>query len=248
MIKNNNNLILNDTTLSFFKDKNKWLSQYQKYGIAVEHSLLTDDICSELVKVVNSGTSLNTFAPIMMPHREYDIFLEFLKYPKIIKILKNIIKEKFSALQSQFFFGAPGTKGFSDHQDNFWIQSSNPDKFVSVWIALCDVNPNNGGVYFWLGSHNLGDLEVENIREDAGTNQFKNARENQSIIPINSKVFKQDAYLSKGSVAFFHSQTVHGSYKNKSDQFRYALLNTYIADECNFRVGTHAKREKIKLN
>ncbi len=248
MLKNNHNLNLNDGSISFFKDKDQWLRQFKECGISIEHSLLSDDFCSRLVNEVNSTNSLETYTPIMMAHRKNDMFLEFLNHPKIITILKDLMKESFSGLQTQFFFGSPGTKGFSDHQDNHWIQASRPDKFISVWIALCDVNPNNGGIYFWLGSHFLGDLEVESIEENAGSNQFSNAREKQSIIPQGSKVLKQDAYLSKGSVAFFHSRTVHGSYTNKSNKFRYALLNTYIADECNFRSGFHAKRERIKLN
>ena len=183
MLKNNHNLTLNDSSLSFFKDKKKWLMQFNDCGIAIEHSLISNDLCSKLVKDVNLHNSLGSYAPLMMPHRTNEKFLEILKYPKIISILNVLMKEKFSGLQSQFFFGSPGTKGFSDHQDNYWIRASKPDKFISVWIALSDVSPNNGGVYFWLGSHHLGDLEVENISEDAGSNQFKNARQMQAIIP-----------------------------------------------------------------
>lgn len=247
MNKQSIDLEINNNSLSFFKDKNRWLKQFQLNGIAVEHSMIEDEFCNDLIKEAYTFNKSGIYAPLMMPHFTKEIFSKFLKNPKIIAILKSIIKTEICGLQSQFFFGSPGTKGFTEHQDNFWVRSSDPSQFISVWTALSDVSPSNGGIYFWLGSHALGDLDVIDLKEDAGINQEQNARKTRVIFPSNSRIKKQDAYLSKGSVAFFHSQTVHGSYNNKSNQFRYALLNTYIGQECEFRSGNLAKRKKINL-
>ena len=37
------------------------------------------------------------------------------------------------------------TQGFSPHQDNFFVDARG-DTFISAWIALTDVCPENGGL------------------------------------------------------------------------------------------------------
>ena len=57
-----------------------------------------------------------------------------------------------------------------------------------------------------------------------------------------------DLNLRKGSAVFFDGHTVHGSYPNLSEQFRYALLMTYIARGAPFVAGRYAHREEIPID
>ena len=92
-------LAINNSSLSFFKDKNKWLEHYQNNGIAVEHSLIDHEFCSDLIKDAYEINKPGIYSPIMMPHKYKDSFRKFMNHPRIISILQYLIKTKVYGLK-----------------------------------------------------------------------------------------------------------------------------------------------------
>ena len=96
----------------------------------------------------------------------------------------------------------PGTKGFSAHQDNTYVQASS-DSFISAWIALQDVTSFNGGLIIWPGTHKENQLKLVENEAEPSKNQDPNARKN--VFSDSKKKYKAFSLkVPLGSVIFIH--------------------------------------------
>lgn len=224
------------------------IKQYQELGFHIEKNVFTPEECEELIR---AGTHLNGFLngyhrPAMMPHKENPFFLTAMKKPKIVELLSKFLNGKIAGLQSEFFYCKPDTRGFSLHQDNFFVEAPY-DAFGSAWIALTDTYKEKGGLIVYPGSHKEGMLQVKSLDLNKDTNQDPNANNEEVILPEHYLKNRLNVSIPKGGVLFIHGHLVHGSNPNITQDWRYVLLNTYIRQGENFRSGRYAQRELIEL-
>src|SRR5882762_9727560 len=121
------------------------LAEYAQSGAHVEPRVLEPELCDELIGVANEFPAVKRgdFRTALQPHRASDTFLRALKHPRVAAIMSGILGGAISGIQTQFFYGKPGTPGFQPHQDNSIVNAPR-GKFASVWIALKDVSRHNG--------------------------------------------------------------------------------------------------------
>lgn len=231
---------------SFLIDPELALENYNNFGFHIEKDFLDASYCNLLVQEGQtlSGAMANNFKPALMIHKEKKLFLDELKNKKTVAILHKLMGGTPTGLQTQFFYCKPGTRGFSLHQDNFYVQARY-DVFISVWVSLVDTHENNGGLIVYPGSHKEGQLPVRKLDLDLDPKQDKNANNEETIVPKSYQPC--NLTLGKGSALFIHSHVVHGSNDNKSNDSRYSLLNLYIKEGEAFRSGNSARREPIIL-
>ncbi len=220
---------------------------YTETGYYIAERLVPEAACDDLVAFAMSLPSATdaSFKPIPMAHREAPRFLDFMRLPAIVEFVELFVGGQGSGIGSEYFYMRPGTRGFTAHQDNFYIQAPG-DSFVSAWTALCDVGPENGGPTFYPGSHRLGRLSTRSgeMLEDPGQNP--GARAVETVLP--SRYEAVDLRMSKGSTVFFHGELVHYSNDNRTSRFRHAFLGTYIRSGAHFRAGTYQKRTEVDLH
>lgn len=111
--------------------------------------------------------------------------------------------------------------GFRWHQDSpYWIHDSNHvDQLPNVMVVLDDATEANGCFRVVRGSHTRGCLpgtadgsQLEGFFTHP--DYFDEARQVPMVAPA-------------GSLVFFDAHSVHGSFPNRSDQPRRALVMTY---------------------
>lgn len=104
------------------------------------------------------------------------------------------------------------------HRDIRYWNFTTPE-LVSVWLALGEEYPENGGLFVIPGSHRLqlkpSQLD-ENLffREDVAENQPLL----ESAVPVE---------LSAGDVLFFHACTLHTASRNRTDQSKFSAVFTF---------------------
>ncbi len=235
-----------NTQKSFFENRDNAVANYHQVGFHIEENIFTPEQCDNYIRIANelSAAKQGDFKPFMMPHRERPEFLDAMKDKRIVQIIDAFVGGNAVGLQSQFFFCKPGTRGFSMHQDNFFVQAKH-GVFVSAWIALVDTTPNNAGLIVYPGTHIEGDLPVRKLSLVRDINQDPNANNEEVIIP--EKYKETHLSVKQGSVLFIHGHVVHGSNPNLSNADRSVLLNTYIKDGEAFRSGAYAQRSPLNL-
>jgi ectoine hydroxylase-related dioxygenase (phytanoyl-CoA dioxygenase family) len=220
---------------------------FRETGYYIADRVVRDAVCNDIVQFALSLPNAidGTFKPIPMAHRTAEPFLDFIRLPAIVEFVELFVGGRASGIGSEYFYMRPGTRGFTAHQDNFYIQAPG-DSFVSAWTAFCDVGPENGGPTFYPGSHRLGRLPTRSgeMLQDPGQNP--GARAVETMLP--SEYQGIDLRMKKGSTVFFHGELVHFSNDNRSNGFRHAFLGTYIRKGAPFRAGTYQKRTEVDLH
>ncbi len=223
------------------------LAFFKEHGYQVEFDVWSPDQIAEINQAAKNIPERDSedFRPLMHPHRKSDVFLKALRNPRVVALVEHLLEGEISGLQTEYFFGAPGTRGFANHQDNFYLEAK-PEVFGSAWSPMTHVSPENGGVFIYPGTHREPILPVRPLEGGAGPNQDPNASNEESVVP--EKYKPVDVVLEPGATVVFHGHLVHGSYVNDSDRFRNALLNTYIRKGEKFRAGFTAKRTEIPVH
>ena len=122
------------------------------------------------------------------------------------------------------------------HQDySYWTRTT-PMAHLTCWIGLDDATTENGCVQYVPGSHRWPLLEITGLAGDMDAIQtvLDDAQKAQ-FAPVACE-------LKAGEATFHHPLTVHGSYENRSDRPRRAIvLNT-------FRDGTRSASDTPMLD
>lgn len=110
------------------------------------------------------------------------------------------------------------------HQDYSYWTRTQPMAHLSCWIGLDDSTRENGCLHYVPGSHRWNLLPREDFANDMNTIQgvLSEAQKND---------FKPKAIeLKKGECSFHHPLMVHGSFENKTDQPRRAVVINVVRD------------------
>jgi len=111
------------------------------------------------------------------------------------------------------------------HQDfGYWYKNQFlfPDQLVSVMIALTDADKENGCLQVIKGSHKMGRVNHGFAGEQVGADavMVENALKTMELVYCE---------LKAGDALFFHSNLLHRSAANLSDQPRWSLISCYNA-------------------
>ena len=109
------------------------------------------------------------------------------------------------------------------HQDyGYWYKNEFllPDQMMSVMIAITEVNKGNGCLQVIKGSHKMGRIEHGFAGEQVGASQHyvDLALKTMELVYVE---------LQPGDALFFHSNLLHRSEANLSDQPRWSLISCY---------------------
>lgn len=229
------------------------LAAYQRDGFYIQENVYSDEDCAALIEASKDLESYKTgvFKPQMMPHRTHEIYLKALKNPVIVASIAQAVGGTPVGLQTEQFYCKPGTRGFSLHQDNFFVEAPY-GVFASAWCALTDTYAEKGGLIVYPGTHKApgqtargGTLPVRKIEVAKDLGQDPNANNEETIVPPEFKPI--NARVPKGAVLYIHGHVVHGSNPNTTQEWRHVLLSTYIREGQPFRPGNYAQRAPVKL-
>lgn len=129
--------------------------------------------------------------------------------------------------------GTGGTIGW--HQDKGYWRCLDNDGALTAWVALDDVDEENGCMEVVPGSHAWGLLSEDHFYQQDIDEQTKR---------IEAKTGRgfttRSCVLGAGCVSFHHCMTVHGSRANISSRPRISIAIHLIPDGTGYRAGTES--------
>lgn len=127
--------------------------------------------------------------------------------------------------------GAAGNIGW--HQDQGYWQCLDSAAALTAWVALADVDEENGCMEFVPGSHKWGLLGEDHFYQQDVDAQIKR------IEAKTGQTFRTaPGLLPAGCVSFHHNLTIHGSRANVSNHPRLSIAIHMISDGARYRAGT----------
>ena len=89
------------------------------------------------------GDPLLTYPRLMQPHRRDGASLQWLIDERINQCLTALLGQEPFAVQTMFYFKAPGARGQALHQDQYYLRVQ-PGTCMAAWMAVDDCEEENG--------------------------------------------------------------------------------------------------------
>ncbi|MET8676389.1 phytanoyl-CoA dioxygenase family protein [Streptomyces sp. NPDC004647] len=171
---------------------------------------------------------LRAYPRVMHPHEVNERARAHLLDPRLRALLEVLFGEEVLAAQSMFYFKPPGARGQALHQDNFYLRVE-PGTCVAAWVALDEIDRDNGGLQVVPGTHRM-DLYCPEEADPA----LSFARE---YVPPPPGLEPVPVDMAPGDVLFFNGSLVHGSGPNRTaDRFRRSFICHYVGRSAQ-RIG-----------
>lgn len=166
------------------------------------------------------------FAPrkIERPFSKHADFQAFTLDPQLVQLLANLLGAPPLLATDQLFMKPPrfgSAKPY--HQDNFYFQCQPADHVITAWIALDDVDAENGCLRYIDGSHKGPILPHEPVPGEP-----YNLVPPPELIDLRNESL---ALVRKGGVVFHHSQALHTSHRNESDRWRRGYATHWVTGD-----------------
>jgi phytanoyl-CoA hydroxylase len=155
-----------------------------------------------------------------------DSYKKLSNAPNVLKVIKNVYKKISKTNFNSSYFAKPKLQGLETkpHQDNAFF-CMEPADIATCWMPITFANKKNGCLYYFSGSHVLGDLE--HIPE--GNLGASMCLTNSSLKKVKKNFEKTYIELELGDCVIHNALVVHGSEANISDFNRNAF---------NFSIGS----------
>jgi ectoine hydroxylase-related dioxygenase (phytanoyl-CoA dioxygenase family) len=162
------------------------------------------------------------------------VFRQHALHPNLLDIVADLIGTPFSLYENQALLKPPSLGSPKPaHQDNAYFKVNPADAVITCWGAIDDATLENGCMRYFPGSHTLGAIEHKWIQDTP--HQVPDGFDVKEAVPIP---------LKAGGVAFHHSQTMHLSLENRSQNWRRSFICHYCRDNADLSQAS-TPREKL---
>ena len=232
------------------KIDNKYLDFYNENGYLIVENVIDDKECDYFLNLFKEYSLKNgnkEFSEIPQVHRCIPETLRLMKNEKVVDIIESLLDGESVGLQTVCGFKKPntpsGNMAWNPHQDGTYIDIDK-EKYVSGDIVLDDHKEDSGVLYVYPGSHKEDLLDYE---PNKSFGDLKGNPGNR-VLNVPNKYSIKKLILKKGSFLSFHSNLIHGSYKNTSkSNWRPILLMAFMRSGASYNPGQKAKRTPIEL-
>ena len=174
-------------------------------------------------------TRVQDFWQVSQPAKELACF------PKLLEILQMLYDREPIPFQTLNFSVGSQQRA---HSDTIHFSSLPARYMCGVWVALEDITEENGPVFYYPGSQRLPEYDFSQIRNSAGTTDYKNYKEYEdfieSIVEVN-QLQKKKFLAKKGDLLIWSSNIIHGgSPVTKEEATRWSQVTHYFFQDCYY--------------
>lgn len=205
------------------------LAEYDRDGILFPIRVLTDDevlsFRQELELLINSSED-GSVKRLDRLHLSFAWARRLVTNKQLLDAIEAVLGRDILVYGTLVLAKPPQDCGYASwHQDSFY-SGLHLSPATSAWIALTPSHPANGCMRVIPGSHKLGLLNHVNV---ADPNLLNRRGERIEIAVDESKA--RDVRLCPGETSLHHSNIVHGSNPNTSDEPRIGFIVRFVTNQ-----------------
>ncbi len=225
-----NPVTISDEQIQFFDDN----------GYIMVPGVFEAPVCEEIIRIAEEHAE-EDYSVYLNIHRKVPLFLEIMRDPVLVNLVKAVQRHKIVGLNDQFLYKKPGTtyakQSWQPHQDNAYPKAPS-GAYMQMHIFLVASDKENGGLYAYPGSHREELLPYEYVqswREKVDPDGITRPGWKCDIPPQYEKV---DVTAPQGAIFMQHGHLIHGSYPNLTeDRSRSQYSIAYINEGVPFNQG-----------
>ncbi|MGL4424592.1 MAG: phytanoyl-CoA dioxygenase family protein [Gemmataceae bacterium] len=152
--------------------------------------------------------------------------------PRVHRILRQLYGRKALPFQTLNF--PIGTEQ-KVHSDVIHFDSDPPSFMCGVWVALEDIDEQNGALVYYPGSHKLPVIRMEDFAPGPGTEHYPAYEATIAKLVRDKQLKSERAILRKGQALIWSSNLLHGggSHVDKS-RTRMSQVTHYYFEGCQY--------------
>jgi phytanoyl-CoA hydroxylase len=186
-----------------------------------------------------------------LQHMQHDAFFrDYVRHPKWMELAHALVGEDAACESPEWFNKPPGLNQVTPpHQDNYYF-CLHPPNVVTIWLALDDVDDENGCLRYVPGSHRQpvrphGRSNILGFSQ--GITDYSDA-DRAAEVPI---------HLAPGDVVAHHGNTIHRADANRSaTRHRRAFAMVFKGASCRreeaafarYQSAVKAQHQQLGLN
>ena len=170
---------------------------------------------------------------ILFAYEELDVVRELMHHPRIVSALEERAGAEILPFQSINFYYGSEQKA---HSDSIHMSTYPQGSLVAAWIALDDIEEDNGPLFYYPGSHRWPYATNADIGASTGAllspnpNKLYEQYVEQQLVEKGMKpqIFK----AKKGDVLLWHANLLHGGmpHLNMGKTRRSVVIHYFVKD------------------
>ena len=121
------------------------------------------------------------------------------------------------------------------HSDTLHFNSIPASFMVGVWVAMEDIDEDNGPLIYYPGSHKLEEYSMESFGLEAGYHNYANYEQEIQKVLAEFKLEPEYGIANKGDIIIWHANLLHGGAPQKDRaRTRHSQVTHYFFENCQY--------------
>ncbi len=136
------------------------------------------------------------------------------------------------------------------HSDTIHFNSIPAGYMVGVWVALEDIDADNGPLIYYPGSHKMQEYSMRDFGLDPGYGNYRHYEARMQELIAAEKLEPEYGTIKKGEALIWHANLLHGGAPQKDmSRSRHSQVTHFYFENCryytpmNSRAGSPAFRD-----
>jgi ectoine hydroxylase-related dioxygenase (phytanoyl-CoA dioxygenase family) len=223
----------------FSPEIQRQIIQWSQQGYMVLNNYFSPATCDaineEIDKLMKNGTLQFKWGNKLMFANKKSALIRQATQDKIISQLLNFLLDKeMVPFQTINFINGSGQRA---HSDSVHMTTYPLGYLIAIWVALEDVHPDSGPLFYYPGSHKLpyllnNDWNANNSFLSLGKNDYPDYEDMVEELLERNKFPRQELIAKKGDVLIWHANLIHGGthIRNKALTRKSMVVHYYASD------------------
>ncbi len=222
-------------------------SFHERGYLVVDFSLdqdLLDRIVDKISPLYGEEHRLNPMAParIQDAWKTIDEARQLATDERIGVALEQLFQRKALPFQTLNF--PIGTRQCT-HSDTVHFNSIPSGYMAGVWVALEDMDEDNGPLRYYPGSHKLREYSMQDFNLQPGTKNYHKYEEGIQKLVEEEQLTPEYGTIKKGEALIWHSNLLHGGAPQKDlTRTRHSQVTHYYFDNCKYYTPMESSADK----
>jgi ectoine hydroxylase-related dioxygenase (phytanoyl-CoA dioxygenase family) len=164
--------------------------------------------------------------------------------PKVLTILEELYGRRPLPFQTLNF--RKGTQQAA-HSDALHFSTVPPGFMAGVWVALEDMDMDNGPLVFYPGSHRLPEITMEELGVEASKEEYSHYEEFVGQLIEREGFEPRYGTIRKGQAIVWSSNLLHGgSPQRDRERSRHSQVTHYFFEGCRYYTPMLSKPGEVR--
>ena len=163
---------------------------------------------------------------------------------RILQALEQLLGRKPLPFQTLNF--PVGTSQLA-HSDTIHFNSMPSGFMAGAWVALEDMDENNGALIYYPGSHKLPEYNMQDLGLGNGYEHYKDYEQNIQKVIAEKNLQAEYGTIRKGEALIWHANLLHGGAPRKDpSRTRHSQVTHYFFEGCKYYTPMLSSEENIQ--